>query len=100
MQPNTKAGIVAWHAQLREWKTNNGETAKVTVNTGFPVQPGGAAPGSGECYRCGRGGHCSNCKPAKNQSAQRIDLVIHDVESFYTYFSKGLLGSYSPLFNP
>ncbi|EDR08841.1 uncharacterized protein LACBIDRAFT_296317 [Laccaria bicolor S238N-H82] len=57
MQPNTEAGIAAWHAQLREWKAKNGETAEVTVNTGFPLQPGGEAPGSGECYRCGRGGH-------------------------------------------
>ena len=38
-------------------------------------------------------------KPAKNQLAQRIDLVIYDVGQFYMYFSKGSLGSYNPLIN-
>jgi len=57
MQPNTQAGITAWHDQLREWKTKNGESAEVTTTTGFPLRPGGAAPGSGECYGCGMLGH-------------------------------------------
>ena len=60
MQPNTQASISTWHEQLREWKAKNGETAEVTASTGFPLRPGGAAPGSGECYGCGMIGHrCS-----------------------------------------
>ena len=39
-------------------------------------------------------------KPVKNQPVQRIDLVIYDVGQFYTYFSKGSLGSYNSLLNP
>jgi hypothetical protein len=57
MQPNTQIGVTAWHGQLREWKAKNGESAEVTASTGFPLRPGGAAPGSGECYRCGSVGH-------------------------------------------
>jgi len=57
MQPNTQTGIAAWHGQLREWKAKNGESVEVTASTGFPLRPGGAAPGSGECYRCGLVGH-------------------------------------------
>jgi hypothetical protein len=57
MQPNTEVGIAAWHAQLRDWKTKNGESALITASTGFPLRPGGAPPGSGECYGCGIKGH-------------------------------------------
>ena len=57
IQPNTAAGITAWHSQLRDWKTRNGEDAQITASTGFPLRPGGAPPGSGECYGCGFVGH-------------------------------------------
>ena len=57
MQPNNTAGFEAWQAQLRDWKAKNGETAQITASTGFPLRPGGAPPGSGECYGCGLVGH-------------------------------------------
>ena len=57
MQPNTQTGMTAWHGQLREWKAKNSESAEVTAITGFPLRPGGAPPGSGECYGCGMVGH-------------------------------------------
>ena len=57
MQPNTPNGMNTWREQLREWKTRYGEDAEITASTGFPLKPGGAAPGSGECYGCGMVGH-------------------------------------------
>jgi len=58
LQPNTQAGITTWQDQLQVWKAKNGVSADVTASTGFPLRPGGAAPGSGECYGCGMMGHC------------------------------------------
>jgi hypothetical protein len=56
MQPNTPEGNRVWMDQIREWRVKHGE-GPVTVATGFPLRPGGAPPGSGECYRCGYKGH-------------------------------------------
>jgi len=60
IQPNNAASIAAWHNQLRDWKVKNGENAQITAITGFPLHPGGASPGSGECYGCGHVGHRRN----------------------------------------
>jgi hypothetical protein len=57
IQPNTAEGTTVWHNQLRDWKVKNGENAQITASTGFPLRPGGAPPGSGECYGCGQVGH-------------------------------------------
>ena len=57
IQPKNQAGTMAWHNQLRDWKVKNGENAQITASTGFPLRPGGAPPGSGECYGCGLVGH-------------------------------------------
>lgn len=38
----------------------NGENAEITAAMGFPLRPGGAPPGSGECYGCGFVGHRRN----------------------------------------
>jgi len=56
LQPNTLEGNRAWLAQLRDWRTKHGE-GPITPATGFPLRPGGAAPGSGECFGCGFVGH-------------------------------------------
>ena len=47
---------VAYLDQLRAWRQTNGDNP-VSKTTGFPLRPGGAPPGSGECYNCGRTGH-------------------------------------------
>lgn len=61
MQPNTPEGTVAYLAQLQSWKDKWGDQ-KVTEHTGFPLRPGSDAPGSGECYACGKTGHIrGNC---------------------------------------
>ena len=47
----------AWMEQVRQWRVQHGDSGRVTKYTGFPLRPGGAAPGSSECYKCGRAGH-------------------------------------------
>jgi hypothetical protein len=56
LQPNTTEGINVWHQQLRDWRVKNGD-GLITAETGFPLRPGGAEPGSGECFQCGQVGH-------------------------------------------
>jgi hypothetical protein len=56
IQPETPEGEAAYFEQLRAWRRINGE-GSVSKTTGFPLKPGGAPPGSGECYGCGRTGH-------------------------------------------
>jgi Zinc knuckle len=55
IQPETD-GNTAYLDQLRAWRNTNGDS-QVSKSTGFPLRPGGAPPGSGECYNCGRTGH-------------------------------------------
>ena len=55
-QPETPEGEAAYLNQLRTWRQTNGDS-NVSKTTGFPLRPGGAMPGSGECYNCGRTGH-------------------------------------------
>jgi len=58
LPPNTQVGTTMYCEQLQVWKAKHGENTEVTASTGFPLRPGGAAPGSGECYACGMMGHC------------------------------------------
>ena len=57
--------------QAREWRAKHGEDP-VTITTGFPLRPGGAPPGSGECFGCGHIGHrrdsgLCNTEPINNR---------------------------------
>jgi len=56
IQPDTPEGTAAYLRQLTVWKAAF-PALRVTEQTGFPLRPGGAPAGSGECYRCGKGGH-------------------------------------------
>jgi hypothetical protein len=56
IQPETPEGEATYLDQLRTWRRTNGDN-HVSKFTGFPLRPGGAPPGSGECYNCGRTGH-------------------------------------------
>lgn len=56
LQLETPEGEAAYLDQLRAWRRVNGDN-HVSRTTGFPLRPGGAPPGSGECYGCGRLGH-------------------------------------------
>lgn len=46
-----------WMEQVRQWRIKYGDSGRVTKFSGFPLRPGGAPPGSSECYKCGKGGH-------------------------------------------
>jgi hypothetical protein len=52
IQPDTAEGRAAYLDQLRAWKREFG-TQRASERTGFPLRPGGAPVGSGECYQCG-----------------------------------------------
>ena len=56
MKPETPEGEAAYLDQLRAWRQLNGNN-HISKTTGFPLHPGGAPPGSGECYNCGQAGH-------------------------------------------
>jgi len=56
LQPDTTEGRTAYGEQMRTWKRINGDSYPSKL-TGFPLCPGGAQPGSGECYACGKTGH-------------------------------------------
>jgi len=56
IHPETTEGNTAYLEQLRAWRRINGDIS-ISKTTGFPLRPGGAPPGSGECYNCGRTGH-------------------------------------------
>ena len=47
----------AWMEQVRQWRIKYGDSGRVTKYSGFPLRPGGAPPGSSECYKCGKVGH-------------------------------------------
>ena len=47
----------AWMEQVRQWRIKYGDNGRVTKHSGFPLRPGGAPPGSSECYKCGKVGH-------------------------------------------
>ena len=56
MQPATEKGWEMYHKQMNTWLQKNGDILP-TKKTRFPLCPGGAQPGSGECFRCGLVGH-------------------------------------------
>jgi len=62
MQPDTAAGLEMYRNQMRTYTAEHGER-RPDRTTGFPLRPGGAPPGSRECYGCGKTGHRSTeCK--------------------------------------
>ena len=68
MQPPTEEGRAKYRKQCQDWIEKYTEHQRVTEETGFPVTPGTAQPGSGKCYVCGRISHESrNCPAAKNE---------------------------------
>ena len=79
MQPNMHDGMNAWCEQLREWKTRYGEDAEITGSTGFPLKPGGAAPGSGECHGCGMVGHHHDSRQCTTGLINPSERTFHTI---------------------
>ena len=79
IQPETPDGEVAYLEQLRAWRRINGDNS-VSKTTGFPLRPGGAPPGSGECYSCGRTGHRRiDCPPTGAKRIPQLEATFRAI---------------------
>ena len=79
IQPETPEGEAAYRDQLRAWRHANGDSF-VTKFTGFPLRPGGAPPGSGECYNCGQAGHRrAECQATGSQKIPPFEATFQAI---------------------
>jgi hypothetical protein len=79
IQPETPEGEAAYLDQLRTWRRINGDN-HVSRTTGFPLRPGGAPPGSGECYNCGHTGHRRiDCQAANTQKLPLLEAIFRAI---------------------
>jgi len=85
LQPNTQEGINTWKQQLRDWRMRNGD-GQVTAATGFPLHPGGAEPGSGECFLCGQVGHRRDSGQCTTTSINSREHMFHTICSHILCF--------------
>ena len=70
--PPTDAGRAAHAAQQVAWAEKHGPTAWIDETTPYPLRPGTAPVASGECFRCGMGGHRgAECTVAPDNHLQR-----------------------------
>ena len=78
-QPETPEGEAAYLDQLRVWRRTNGDN-HVSRSTGFPLRPGGAPPGSGECYNCGHMGHRRiECQAMGNKKIPQLEATFRAI---------------------
>jgi hypothetical protein len=79
IQPDTQEGDATYREQLRSWRRLNGDNP-VSKSTGFPLRPGGAPPGSGECYNCGRTGHRRlNCQTTNAGKIPQLEATFRAI---------------------
>ncbi|KAF6751442.1 hypothetical protein DFP72DRAFT_1137621 [Ephemerocybe angulata] len=75
-QPDTAEGRTAYTRQVAEWETKHGANAWVSEKTPYPLRPGTASPGSGECFGCGVVGHRrQECKVPRDKQLWRPEVA-------------------------
>ncbi|KAF8437268.1 hypothetical protein L210DRAFT_3353503, partial [Boletus edulis BED1] len=52
-RPNSGEGKQQYKADIDAWHTAHGADAMVSLSQPYPITPGTALPGSGECFECG-----------------------------------------------
>jgi hypothetical protein len=72
--------IQTWMEQVRQWRIKNGDSGRVTKYSGFPLRPGGAPPGSSECYKCGKVGHTRiNCTTQPGDCIPEKEAIFRSI---------------------
>ena len=72
--------VQAWMEQVRQWRVKYGDSGRVTKYSGFPLRPGGAPPGSNECYRCGKAGHTrANCTTSTPDCIPEKEAIFRSI---------------------
>jgi len=72
--------ISAWMEQVRQWRAKYGDSGRVTKFSGFPLRPGGAPPGSSECYKCGKAGHTrAGCSTPPGDSIPEKEAIFRSI---------------------
>ncbi|KAF5335704.1 hypothetical protein D9611_009605 [Ephemerocybe angulata] len=75
-QPNTAEGRTAYTRQVKEWESKHGADVWVSEKTPYPLRPGTASPGSGECFGCGMLGHRrQECPVPKEKQLWRPEVA-------------------------
>lgn len=70
----------AWMEQVRQWRVKCGDSGRVTKYTGFPLRPGGAPPGSSECYKCGKTGHTrASCEAPPEDCIPEKEAIFRSI---------------------
>jgi len=85
LQPNNPEGINAWQQQLQDWRARNGD-GPITAATGFLLHPGGAEPGSGECFLCGQVGHHQDSGRCIATAINSHEHTFHTICSHILHF--------------
>ena len=79
IQLETPEGNATYLEQLRTWRQVNGDNPTSRV-TGFPLRPGGAPPGSGECYNCGKTGHRRiDCQTTGSKKIPQLEATFRAI---------------------
>ncbi|KAI5984749.1 hypothetical protein EDD15DRAFT_2374870 [Pisolithus albus] len=81
-RPNTEAGRRMYEVDVETWHRNFGTEAFPSLERPYPLKPGTATVGSGECFNCGVvteplhiGSTCTSTEPIRQQESRWRGLV-------------------------